>query len=157
MQVLRIEGRPSAIPLTLIPLFLTRPPAERDYILLEEAVAAGSVVVDEVGSGVVSRLLLHNLGDRPVLLVDGEQLVGARQNRILNTTILVPARTRLEIPVAFVQQGRWGRSLGTMAPAEALYPRRSSDPTRWTRWAWRKVRWTRRLGSGLRKPPPAQR
>ena len=95
---------------------------ERDYILLEEAVGAGSVVVDEVGSGVVSRLLLHNLGDCPVLPVDGEQLGGARQNRMLKTTILVPARTKLEIPVACVEQGRWGRSLGAMAPAEALYP-----------------------------------
>jgi len=49
-------------------------------------------------------------------------IAGARQNRILNTTILVPARTRLEILVACVEQERWGRSLGAMAPAEALYP-----------------------------------
>ena len=85
--------------------------APRDDILLEETVAAGSVVVDEVGSGVVSRMLLHNLGDHPVVLVDGEQLVGARQNRILNTTILVPARTRLEIPWP-----AWSRGGGGGAP-----------------------------------------
>src|SRR3989304_2643827 len=41
---------------------------------------------------------------------------------MVNTTILVPARTKLVIPVACVEQGRWGRSLGAMAPAEALYP-----------------------------------
>ena len=58
--------------LTLIPLFLSRPPADRDYILFEEAVSAGTVVIDEVGGGIVSRLLVHNLGDRPVLLIDGE-------------------------------------------------------------------------------------
>ncbi len=92
----------------------TEPVAYRPLIdqEIEEAVAAGSVV-DEVGSGVVSRLLLHNLGDRPVLLVDGEQLVGARQNRILNTTILVPARTKLEIPWPAWSRGggggAWGR------------------------------------------------
>ncbi len=102
----------------------TEPVAYRPLIdqEIEEAVAAGSVVVDEVGSGIVSRLLLHNLGDRPVLLVDGEQLVGAKQNRILNTTILAPARTKLEIPVACVEQGRWRRSLGAMTPAETLFP-----------------------------------
>lgn len=108
--------------LRVIPLFLKDAPAERGYLLLEEAVAAGTVVVDEVGGGTVSRLLVHNLGEQPVLLIDGEQLVGARQNRILNTTILVPARTKLEIPVACVEQGRWGRSLGAMAPAETLFP-----------------------------------
>lgn len=102
----------------------TEPVAYRPLIdqEIEEAVAAGSVVVDEVGSGIVPRLLLHNLGDRPVQLVDGKQLVGAKQNRILNTTILVVARTKLEIPVACVEQGRWGRSLGAMTPAETLFP-----------------------------------
>ena len=29
-------------------------------------------------------LLFRNLGDKPVLLVEGEELVGAKQNRTLN-------------------------------------------------------------------------
>ena len=55
--------------LALIPLFLSRPPADRDYIQFEEAVSAATVVIDEVGGGVVSRLLVHNLGGRPELLI----------------------------------------------------------------------------------------
>lgn len=119
---IRYSGAETFGGLTVIPLLLEAPPAERGYLLLGEAVAAGSIVIDEVGGGVVSRLLVHNLGGQPVLLIDGEQLVGAKQNRILNTTILVGARSKLEIPVACVEQGRWGRSLGAMAPAETLFP-----------------------------------
>ncbi|MGH7428280.1 MAG: ARPP-1 family domain-containing protein [Candidatus Methylomirabilaceae bacterium] len=119
---IRYSGAETFGGLTVIPLLLKHPPAEREYLLLEEAVAAGTIVVDEVGGGVVARLLVHNLGERPVLLIDGEQLIGAKQNRILNTTILVAARSKLEIPVACVEQGRWGRSLGAMSPAETLFP-----------------------------------
>jgi hypothetical protein len=41
----------------------------------------------------VPELQAENRGDRPVLLVDGDQLVGAKQNRIINLTISCrPAR-----------------------------------------------------------------
>jgi hypothetical protein len=40
--------------------------------------------------------------------VDGELLVGAKQNRVVNTTIVVPAGASVEIPVTCVEQGRWG-------------------------------------------------
>src|SRR4029450_650275 len=43
----------------------------------------------------------------PILMIDGEELVGARQNRILNLSVLAPGRRSLEIPVSCVEQGRW--------------------------------------------------
>jgi len=45
-----------------------------------------------------------------VLLYDGEELVGAKQNRILNVSVLVGAGAKLPIPVSCVEQGRWARS-----------------------------------------------
>ena len=45
-----------------------------------------------------------------VLLYDGEELVGAKQNRILNVTVLVAAGATLPIPVSCVEQGRWTRA-----------------------------------------------
>jgi hypothetical protein len=52
-------------------------------------------------------LFLKNDGRKPVLLLDGEELVGAKQNRVLNLTILVAAATKLAIPVSCVEAGRW--------------------------------------------------
>ena len=42
-----------------------------------------------------------------ILLFDGEELKGAKQNRILNTTILIAAGTSLDVPVSCTEQGRW--------------------------------------------------
>src|SRR5512138_1836745 len=82
-----------------------RPP----YDTLREALDAGRVAVTEVSEGgSVPSLALENRGGRPVLLIDGEELVGAKQNRVLNLTILAPAGKTTEIPVSCVEQGRWG-------------------------------------------------
>ena len=48
-----------------------------------------------------------NRGDVAVLLLDGEELVGAKQNRVLNLTILVPPQHTATIPVSCVESGRW--------------------------------------------------
>ena len=93
--------------LTLIPLF-SRRQAPFEYQLLSAAIAAGTAAVEEVGGGRVPTLRIVNRGEQPVLLVDGEHLVGVKQNRILNTTILVPEKSALDIPVSCVEAGRWG-------------------------------------------------
>lgn len=77
------------------------------YRTLEEALAAGEVEVGEHRRGRISRLRLVNRGDQPVLLLDGELLVGARQNRVVNLSLLAPARATQVIPVSCVEQGRW--------------------------------------------------
>lgn len=75
--------------LTLFPL-LVADDATPSYTMLDEALALKTARVTEVSeSGSVPELLFVNDGDIPVLLVDGEELVGARQNRILNLTVLV--------------------------------------------------------------------
>ena len=78
------------------------------FITLDEALDRYVAVVTEVSEGgVVPELRFENKGDVPVLLLDGEELVGARQNRVLNLTILVSARSTLVIPVSCVEAGRW--------------------------------------------------
>ncbi len=50
---------------------------------------------------------MANSGNRPVLLLDGEELMGAKQNRVLNVTVLVPAKAVIVVPVSCVERGRW--------------------------------------------------
>ncbi len=93
--------------LTVFPLF-AEANAQVEYLLSDEAIQAGSVTVQEVSeSGSVPDLLFENLGDMRVLFLEGEELVGAKQNRILNTSVLLPARSKIKIPVSCVEQGRW--------------------------------------------------
>jgi hypothetical protein len=58
-----------------------------------------------------------NDGVRPVLLLDGEEVIGAKQNRIINLTVLVAAGTTVQLPVSCVEQGRW--SMQSLRFAEA--------------------------------------
>lgn len=93
--------------LTVFPLFSASEGAV-DYLLSDEAIAAGSVTVEEVGeAGSVPQLIVSNGGDSRVLFLEGEELRGAKQNRVLNTSVLVAARSKTPIPVSCVEQGRW--------------------------------------------------
>jgi hypothetical protein len=93
--------------LAVFPLF-TEATSSLDYLLADEAIASGSVVVEEVGeAGSVPNLRVSNKSDSRVLFIEGEELRGAKQNRVLNTSVLIAARSKTTIPVSCVEQGRW--------------------------------------------------
>jgi hypothetical protein len=93
--------------LTVFPLFLETP-GDIDYLLSDEAMASGAVTVEEVNeAGSVPTLVVDNRADQQILFLEGEELRGAKQNRVLNTSVLVAARTKTPIPVSCVEQGRW--------------------------------------------------
>lgn len=93
--------------LTMVPL-LDGPPRGEAYLTLDDAVATGSFRVTEVSeAGSVPELLVVNDLEERVLIVDGEELVGAKQNRIVNLSVLVPPRSRIHLPVSCVEAGRW--------------------------------------------------
>jgi hypothetical protein len=92
---------------------------EMDYLLLEDGIAQGQIRVTELhAGGSVPELRLENNADLPVLLVDGEELVGAKQNRVLNLTILAPAKQTTVIPVSCVEAGRWRMESTDLKPAD---------------------------------------
>jgi hypothetical protein len=92
--------------LTAFPLF-TEPEGSIDYVLGTEAIAEGTLVVSEVGLRMdVGRVRVKNRSDRPALLFEGDQIVGARQDRIVNTTVLVPAKKQIDVFVSCCEHGR---------------------------------------------------
>jgi hypothetical protein len=81
---------------------------EPAYLTLVEALALPGFKITEVSEGgSVPSLRVINETPQHVLLFDGEELKGAKQNRILNTTILIAAGTSLDVPVSCTEQGRW--------------------------------------------------
>ena len=78
------------------------------YLTLGEALEKGFVTITEVSQGgSVPELAVENAGETAVLLLDGEELRGAKQNRVLNTTILLAPKSRSVVPVSCTEQGRW--------------------------------------------------
>lgn len=79
-----------------------------DYLTLEEAIERLAIEITEVSEGGdVPNLKVFNLGSKAVLIVEGEELIGAKQNRIVNSTFLIAAKSETIIPVSCVEQGRW--------------------------------------------------
>jgi hypothetical protein len=93
--------------LTVFPLFGVEV-KDPGYLTLDEALERKCSVITEVSEGgSVPELKFVNSGYMPVFLLDGEELIGAKQNRILNLSILVAAGKTLIIPVSCVEAGRW--------------------------------------------------
>ena len=103
----KIGSKQSHKNLEVFPLLFTNGGA-LDYMLLDEALDENSIDIIEVDEGgSVPDLKVKNKSGKMLLLIDGEEVVGAKQNRIINTTILVAASTTVTIPVSCVEQGRW--------------------------------------------------
>lgn len=83
-------------------------PIAVDYMTLDEAVSARMLDVAEIDEdGRVSTIKVVNKSDRMVFLMAGEVLVGCKQDRVINTSIMVPAMEELHIPATCVEAGRW--------------------------------------------------
>lgn len=91
---------------TVFPLFGDQV-VSADYVTLNEALAQKCAVVMEVSEGgSVPELKFVNSGTKRVFLLDGEQLIGAKQKRVLNLSILVAGGKVIIIPVTCVEAGR---------------------------------------------------
>jgi hypothetical protein len=94
--------------------------------LLEHALNAGTFKVTEVSEGgSVPFLRAKNSGSKPVLILDGEELVGGKQNRIVNTSIIILPGKVMDIPVSCMEAGRWNRQREDFASGEAMFRAKS--------------------------------
>ena len=110
--------------ITVFPLFSNTNHGP-DYLTLKEAMESGTFVVTEVSEGgTVPELKVINKGEKAVLLLDGEELSGAKQNRVLNATILIAAHTEVIIPVSCTEHGRWSYTSAHFADSDTMMAHR---------------------------------
>ena len=77
-------------------------------MLLGTAIEREEAVVEEVDEdGEVANLSVSNRATRPILIPEGEILVGAKQNRVVNVSVLVASGSTFTLPDSCVEQGRW--------------------------------------------------
>lgn len=113
-------GRPvTRLGVSFFPVYLT------ENHLPEIATGKGSGLnIEELPESTVPFLRATNPTDLPVLIPEGELLVGGLQDRVLNTSVLVATSTHLDIPVSCLEQGRWGDRRG-FESGRAYAPRRT--------------------------------
>jgi len=109
--------------ISVVPLHVDlpeRPP----YITMAEALELEQLVITELGSGgSIPELEVLNSASTHVIILEGEELVGAKQNRVLNTTVLLRPGSRTRIPVSCTESGRWSPVSRHFRDSGAIMPR----------------------------------
>ena len=74
-----------------------------DYVTLDESLEARWIEITEfTEAGQVPRIKIINRSQHMVFLMAGEQLVGCKQNRVVNASLMVPAHSEMPLPVTCV-------------------------------------------------------
>lgn len=122
LEGLRLGDARQRAGLALAPVYHDRPAPGASYVTLPDALAAGDALITEQPHASVPTLRVQNLSALPILILDGEEVVGGKQNRVVNTTLLVPPRSVFDLPVSCVEHGRWNDASPTFQVGEAAYP-----------------------------------
>ena len=96
------------------------------FVALATALEANLLRVDEISAhGSVPHVRVDNHGDVAVLVLFGEELRGAKQNRVANASFLIAPNSSAVIDVSCVEHGRWSTRAGAAtfsAAREVLSP-----------------------------------
>jgi hypothetical protein len=104
--------------LRLTPMYLAGD-SPLEYVLYDDTGADGLVEICEVSkSGSVPELIVRNRAKVRLLLLDGTTLVGSKQNRVVNVSILLAPESETVIPVSCVERGRWSFATRQSSPSE---------------------------------------
>jgi len=99
--------------------------SEVKYATLDEALAAKWIDVTEINEGgQVPNLKIVNRSEHMVFIMAGEQLVGGKQNRVVNASMMIPPRNEMPLPVTCIEQGRWGYKSSTFSSGRSSSQRK---------------------------------
>ncbi len=102
---LRLGEPDTAGPLTVFPIFGAE--ARFEYASFADGRNHGATITELEGGASVRDLVVHNPTPLALLLYDGEEVLGAQQNRTIDVSVMAQAGQKTHIPVSCVEQGRW--------------------------------------------------
>ena len=102
--------------LRLTPLRLQQA-SKLQYLTLDQDQQQLITVEETTPMESVPELRVHNLSGQRVLIPEGTTLVGAKQNRVVNLSLMLAPESVTIIPVSCVERGRWQFLTGNLSPS----------------------------------------
>ena len=90
-------------------------------VTIDEILKSDAGYFSELDTPDINEIIFENKGDIPVLILDGEEITGSLQNRIIAQSNLVEANSSKNIPVICVEEGRWDE-IGGFRTGYCSYP-----------------------------------
>ncbi len=101
----------------------TQPCNTFEYITLTKAMKQNLIEIRELNqSGSVNEVYVINKSRHFVFMTDGDVLSGAKQNRVLNTSVLLLPESKTVLPVSCVEQGRWSYASEKFSSTDYVIP-----------------------------------
>ncbi|WP_400243003.1 ARPP-1 family domain-containing protein [Methanobrevibacter smithii] len=77
-----------------------------DILDLKEGLKMGLVKIEECDNSNIEQVKLKNNSISPLILLDGEEIAGSLQNRIISQTMIIAPKSEIKIPVNCSEKGR---------------------------------------------------
>ena len=99
--------------------------ADGSFVSFARAVAGGAEAKELPDRPSVNDIVIGNPTGSMVLLLDGEEVLGAQQNRVFDGSVMAPAGAEVRVAVCCVEKGRWdarGRGRAFRSSAQVSHP-----------------------------------
>lgn len=108
--------------LGVIPILNDAVPGIPPLFTLEEAIENSTIHIREVDqAGAVPFLIVENRGGCGVLILDNEIVLGGKQDRLFDQTVLVPVGAELKIRVSCVERHRWDQQPREFSSGNSIF------------------------------------
>lgn len=94
-----------------------------DYVSLGRAASEKMIELVELKDGAsVNDIFVINHSDKYIFMMDGDIIDGAKQNRVINTSVLLAPKVKTQVHVSCVEQGRWHHVSESFTPSDYVAP-----------------------------------
>lgn len=93
-----------------------------NFATIDEVLKSKKGSFSELKNPDVNKIIFDNGGGLPVLMIDGEEITGSLQNRIVARSIIARAHSQRQIPVICAEERRW-EEIGGFKTGYCSYPK----------------------------------